>query len=323
MTHFRRRGEVTLGVLFETYVEKHVRSHCKNPVKAEQEARWLFNKHLARWQVRRLNAIRPEDVADLHRQIGKSHRRTANVVIRTIRVLYNFALRERLWRGENPARGAVTFYAEARRTRFLQPHELPALFAALKRAPNPDLRDAVALLLWTGARRSDVFGMRWSDLQLDASRWLIPSPKNRKPYTVPLTNEAIEILKDRRRHRRDGSQWIFPGTGRSGHIADLKKAWRKLLVDAGLAYDQPELQIRVHDLRRTLGSWLAMQGTSLPIIGAALGHTSAAATSIYAGVNVDTARQAVSAATKKMMVAAASRKQLPAPKQKRLKAARP
>ena len=59
----------------------------------------------------------------------------------------------------------------------------------------------------------------------------------------------------------------------------------------------------MHDLRRTLGSWQAATGSSLPIIGAMLGHESVATTAIYARLNLDPVRESVNTATQAIVKA--------------------
>ena len=61
---------------------------------------------------------------------------------------------------------------------------------------------------------------------------------------------------------------------------------------------------RPHDLRRTLGSYQAITGSSLPIIGKSLGHKSQAATQIYARLDLDPVRNSVKKATEAMYAAA-------------------
>lgn len=58
--------------------------------------------------------------------------------------------------------------------------------------------------------------------------------------------------------------------------------------------------LHIHDLRRTLGSWLASGGTSLPIIGKALNHKSPDATKVYARLMLGPVRDAMEAATTAM-----------------------
>jgi integrase len=69
--------------------------------------------------------------------------------------------------------------------------------------------------------------------------------------------------------------------------ADPKKAWERVRERSGLA------DVRMHDLRRTLGSWQALSGTSLQIIGKSLGHKSMKATEVYARLTTDPVRESV------------------------------
>jgi integrase len=62
-------------------------------------------------------------------------------------------------------------------------------------------------------------------------------------------------------------------------------------------------KLTVHDLRRTLASWQAMGGSSLPIIGRTLGHADPATTAIYARLDLDGVRKSVDAAALAMMAA--------------------
>jgi integrase len=77
-------------------------------------------------------------------------------------------------------------------------------------------------------------------------------------------------------------------------VVDAKKAWERVRERSGLA------DVRMHDLRRTLGSWQALSGTSLQIIGKSLGHKSMKATEIYARLSTDPVRESVEKATQEM-----------------------
>lgn len=62
------------------------------------------------------------------------------------------------------------------------------------------------------------------------------------------------------------------------------------------------MDIHLHDLRRTLGSFQAITGASLQVIGKSLGHKSQAATQIYARLHHDPVRQSVERATEAMFI---------------------
>ena len=283
--------------LLDEYVERQVKPHSKRAARAEKDLRSLVKREMADWCARPLDQITREDVAAMHRRIGAKHHRAANVAVKTVKVLYNFAEREGLHSGANPGKG-IKPYGETKRTRYLQPAEFPALGAALKETPNPDLRDAVGLALTTGARRSNLLAMRWEDVSFDHNCWTILDSKNKVPYVIPLTAEAVTILKDRLRARVNENPWVFPAYRKTatGHLTDLNKRWREAKKAAGL--DKADL--RWHDLRRTMGSIQAAQGTSLLIIGKSLGHSSVSATAIYSQVDLSAVRQSMASANAAM-----------------------
>jgi integrase len=291
------RKELTLAAVVDAYIERHLRAHAHHPDKAVKNVRWAVDLYLSQFKNRTLSEIRRDHMRRLHEELGeKNGRPTANRILQLVRTVINFARNQELWRGENPVIGIKMFHEE-KRTRFVQPDEMPKLLVALKTEENPDVVDFVWLALFTGARKSDILSMRWQDVSIPDNKWTIPHPKNRTPYTVALTPEATTILRRRQRHRVKDSIWVFPGCGKTGHITDFKKRWHELLKRAGIE------NLRQHDLRRTLGSFQAAGGASLQIIGKSLGHSSLAATQIYSQVNLDAVRESVVAATQAMILA--------------------
>jgi integrase len=298
----RSRDDLTFSELLDAYCERHIRARAKDPANSEKRMRAWVECYLKQWKGRKLSDITRAEILDVFNDLGKTRKHTANQLVRHLRLLFNFAVNAELWRGENPATRIKLFH-ETKRARFAQPDELPRLWAALKTEPNADFPDFINLALWTGARKSDVFAMRWDCISLDDNRWEIPNPKSRnpnEPYAVPLTPEAVKILKDRQRKRIASSPWVFPSHSKSGHVEDLHGRWKELLKRAKIT------NLRVHDLRRTQGSWQAGLGTSLPIIGKSLGHQSTAATEIYARLNLQPVRDAMTSAN--AAIAAAMKK---------------
>lgn len=83
--------------------------------------------------------------------------------------------------------------------------------------------------------------------------------------TVILAPEVMHILR-RRRAEVAGAAYVFPGRGKAEHLIDPKTPWQRVVKRARLK------DVTMHDLRRTLGSWQAMGGSGLPIIGKSLGR---------------------------------------------------
>ncbi len=285
------RQEETFGGLFSYWIENHAKQH-KRTWKEDQRQ---YDRMLKpSWSNRKMSAITRADVQALHVRIGREHGRyAANRLLALVRAVFNKAA-DVGFRGENPARG-VRKYREEKRDRFLSGDELARFLSALQ-AEGEDFRDFFTLCLLTGARRSNLQAMRWQDLNLESALWRIPpeAAKAGEVIVVPLVPQAVEILQ----RRRNGSPWVFPSRfaarSKEGHLTSPKSAWERIVKRAGLS------DVRLHDLRRTLGSWMAAQNVSLTIIGKVLGHTQPSTTAVYARLQVDPARAAIEQATDAM-----------------------
>jgi len=276
------KGEPTLGWLFQEFKERHLTPHRKP--KTIQDYEWQFNKHLATWKNRKLSDIQRKDVQKLHIKLGKnSGHYLANRVLALLSAMFGKAISWGLWEGDNPAKG-IDRFKEKSRERFIQKDELPRFFTVLAQEPNTTARDCILLCLLTGARRSNVQSMRWKDLVLDKAVWTIPDTKTGESQTVPLVPMAIEVLRSREEVE---SEWVFPGPGKTGHLVELKNVWARIIREAELK------NLRLHDLRRTLGSWQAITGASLAVIGKSLGHKNISTTAIYSRLSEDPVREAM------------------------------
>jgi integrase len=286
------RSMLTLGELFDAYA----RNRLDAKKRSMAETRQMFERHLGRitgerkkcgqqrtkpagsvdWHSRRIDKITQRDVEMLRERMrgqGLSDA-TCNRLIGTLRAMYVFAKNKKFYTGANPTDG-IEHGTTVERTRFLQASELPAFMAALAATPQP-WRDYFTLLLTIGFRRAAVAAMRWEHIDLVNGKWDVPaaSSKNKQELSLPLVGEALVIL--RRRQADASSPFVFPGGSAAGCISNPKPQWKALLQRAGLK------DLRLHDLRRTLGSWAAMSGFSLHQIGKMLGHSSTASTKIYA-----------------------------------------
>ncbi|MDQ3564749.1 MAG: tyrosine-type recombinase/integrase [Pseudomonadota bacterium] len=284
------RAEDSLGDLFERYIELHARPRKRT---WETDTK-VFKRYLRGWRDRRLSEITRPEVQRLHAKLAKEHGAYAsNRLLALLRTMFNRAI-DWGYSGVNPA-ARIRLFREESRDRFLQPEEMPRFFEALSGEPSTS-RDFFALALLTGARYGNLASMQWADVSLDREEWRIPDTKNRSPLVVPLGPEAMQILLSRRLHSQ--SEFVFPGSGATGHIMELKGPWKRITERAGLT------GLRIHDLRRSLGSWQARTGASLQIIGKTLGHKSLQATAIYSRLDVDPVRQAMQKATASMLNAA-------------------
>jgi integrase len=309
-----KRKELTLGEAFEWFIENHAEP---NGLKTINGMRGDFERYLGalpdaprkkhgklraksagsvNWQNRRLSNIKPTDVAHLKASLAKhSGKGAANHALKLLRSVFNVMIKARVFIGANPA-DDVGILKIQDRARFLEMDEVSRLLHVLDRTVNIEARDFILLAVFTGARKGNIIAMSWADISLERAVWTIPDSKNGDPVDVQLAPEAIEVLKLREgRHKK----WVFPGSGKSGHLESPKGGVSSIFKQAGLE------GVRIHDLRRTLGSWQAINGSSLLVIGKSLGHKSIASTLIYARLTQAPVRQSVKSATAAMVSAKA------------------
>lgn len=287
-----RKAELTFSDLFVEYLERHSKPNKKTWGEDESKYHTYLAKPLGN---KKLSAIDRASIAAIHSSITKAgHGITANRVKALVSSVFGWAISAGLWQ-TNPATG-IKLNKERSRDRFIQGDELPRFFQALADEQNDTMRDYFLLSLLTGARRSNVLAMQWADVNLSRAEWRIKETKNGTPHVVALSPEAVEVLHNRK--PAEPSQFVFPGIGRAGHLAEPKKGWQRILERAGIA------DLRIHDLRRTLGSWQAKTGASMAIIGKSLNHKNQNTTAIYARLDLDPIRNSVNTATSAMLRAA-------------------
>lgn len=288
----QRKAEQTFHSLFTEYLERHSKPRKRTWYEDVSNYRLYLDKPLSS---KKLSSITRQDIARIHHGITKAGYSTqANRVLALISSVFNWGISVDLCNA-NPAHG-IKRNKEYSRDRFLQADELPKFIEALSQEANETIRDYFLISLLTGARRSNVLAMRWQDINFERAEWRIQETKNGTPQTVTLSPEAIEILSNRKSSNNDA--FVFPGTGKSGHLEEPKKGWKRILERAGIQ------DLRIHDLRRTLGSWQAKTGASLAIIGKSLNHKNQSTTAIYARLDLDPVRDSVNTATSAMLAAA-------------------
>jgi integrase len=128
------------------------------------------------------------------------------------------------------------------------------------------------MLMMTGARRDEIGGLRWVELDLDAGTMKIPGTrtKNHHPLVLALPPPAVELLGFI--SRRDGREFVFGGRG------GAFSAWSYSTLALGVRIIKAEGRAlepwRIHDIRRTVATGMAELGIQPHIIETVLNHRS-------------------------------------------------
>jgi integrase len=231
----------------------------------------------------------PSQLADpAKRAAAPTRKRSAATVNRYLAALSNvftFGVKEWGWVEDNPL-AKVTKCSEPRgRVRFLSEEERDRLLMACRESKSPDLYPAVVLALSTGARKMEIMGLRWGQIDLKRRVATLEDTKNGERRVLPLTGHAFDLIEARAKVRRIDTDLVFPAREPIGR----KDATPKPIVPVDLrtpfetALKHAKIEdFRWHDLRHTAASYLAMNGASLAEIAEVLGHKTLAMVKRYA-----------------------------------------
>lgn len=201
---------------------------------------------------------------------------------RTLPVLSVMMRQAELWdlrpHGSNPCRN-IRRYRMTPRERFLSLDELKRLGFVLEHAEDKQAAAAIRLLLFTGARSSEITVLRWDWIR--GTRALLPDSKT-GPKAIQLPPPARAVLDDVSRT----GPFVFPNSTGDGPMKDLGARWRTLRAVAGLN------DVRIHDCRHTFASHAVMSGLDLYTVGRLLGHADTASTERYAHLADEHVRKA-------------------------------
>lgn len=257
-------------------VELYLENHAKKKKRTWQTDECCLNRLLVKpLGARPAATVAVADIERIHARYGAQAPYAANRFITVVRKMFNWArVAGYVARDfQNPAVGIVRF-PERRRRRFVTTVEMPRLLEALEREDNEFARHAIWLLLLIGLRKSELLRTKWSDVDWEFRTLFVGLTKNGEPVLAPLSDAAIERL--RLVPRLSNNEHIICGHIAGAPLKYLSSAWRRVRVAAGL------VDLRLHDLRRTVGSWLVQHGESLHLVGAVLNHKDTKTTSGYA-----------------------------------------
>ena len=282
----RHKAGSTVADLGARFLNEYVAGHCK-PRTAEEYHRAVdrcINPVLGKHRVSDLSRV---DVSALHHKLCDRPYQ-ANRCLAVLSKMMNLAEQWELRPdGSNPTKH-VRKYKEIKRERYLRMEELQRLGQTLGEAQttgteSPFALAAIALLILTGARLTEILTLRWTEVDLARQVLRLPDLKT-GAKTIYLSDAATDLL--RTVPRIAGNPYVIAGNKTGARLVNLQKPWRRIHAFAGLD------DVRIHDLRHSFASVAAGAGLSLPVIGKLLGHSQPITTARYAHLAADPVRTA-------------------------------
>jgi len=278
--------------LFERYKETEIpkKRDQANPIRYAEF--WI--KRLGNLKLQELTRAAIVEVRD---ELAKE--RAPSTVNRYLALLSHactIAEREWEWMDSNPLRKVSRLQEANGRVRYLSDDERPRLLRAAKASTHPHLFAIVLLALTSGARKGEILGLHWKDVDLASTRAILHDTKNRERRTLTLVPPVVKEFKKLKKVRRIDTDLIFthPATGKPNPFY-FDKAWRE-------ARDRAELKdFRFHDLRHSCASYLAMNGATTAEIAAVLGHKTLAMVQRYAHLSDEHVRGIVERTARKVL----------------------
>lgn len=247
------------------------------------------------WMPLELSVITKQMVRDKHQELSARGGRQADMVFDVFRAIWNFALRfydNNGLTGVNPVfvlnSGQLWNGYKTHLNDHLKPHQIGPFFNAIHRLPNADMRDYITFLFLTGARRSEVSRLKWSDVFMKKKVIIFRKTRNGRSLTLPVSTYLLEILK--RRKQDASSEYVFPG--RFDELAPLTCPERALRRIASLT----GITVRPHALRRsfcTIAANRHVRGGELEIKAAINHRTSDCTWKSYMAVDIERVRELI------------------------------
>jgi integrase len=280
----------TVAALAVRVLAEHVATKTK-PSTAVEYRRLIENYVLPAVGRKPVREVTRADVSRLHHD----HRTKPYAANRALAVMSKmFTLAEKWGErpdGSNPCRH-VEKYGEHKRERMLSADEFSRLADALRTyGRSPYVVAAVKLLVFTGARLSEILHLKWEWIDFDRGEARLPDSKT-GAKTLHFPAPALAVLADL--PRVEGNPYVIVGNVAGARLVNLEKPWRAIRAAAGLD------DVRLHDLRHAFASVAASSGMGLPIIGKMLGHTQAATTHRYAHLASDPVKAAAATVAAKI-----------------------
>lgn len=292
--HDRMRSEAWRGKLLDDSpqrtvaeaIDRYLKDHAKKAsIKDDERYAEFWKEKFGKRGVLLLDDITPDDIREIRdAEVGRPGRRgpvkpaTVDKHLAFLRSVVRAAANKWSWIKHPPY--VELFNEEDARERYLEPHEIQALVEAL---PAP-FDDMALFAVSTGLRQGNVFGLKWSEVNLVTRTirfpWMVM--KNRKAFSIALNETAVAVI---RRQIGRGTEYVFCKDDGTAFEWLPSKMWKAALEGAGLT------DVRWHDLRHTWASLLRQAGVGLDDLQEMGGWKSAVMVKRYAHINVDHLRE--------------------------------
>ncbi|AVM75496.1 site-specific tyrosine recombinase XerD [Magnetospirillum gryphiswaldense] len=236
-------------------------------------------------------SARPADLAGYMRALADAGMATRTQARRLscLRQFYGFVFAEG-WRADDPTSRLDAPRLGRSLPKYLSEKQVGDLLDAARalESPQGEMMTALLELLYaTGLRVSELVGLPYSAVARDPAL-LVVRGKGDKERMVPLSDPARAALRVWLPLRQDllgkkkTSRWLFPGSGKTGHLT--RAGFARALLRVGMKAGIDPRRLSPHVLRHAFATHLLAHGADLRVVQELLGHADIATTEIYTHV---------------------------------------
>lgn len=289
-------------VLFEDIFEDYLNWAKANKKTWKHNDLLVYNKHLSYLAKSDPRTLKPKDFEELkQRKLTEVDKKTGRVlapktvqhILATARHIFNHAIKNELIKNlTNPiGSGRVRMpKVENQKIGFFTREKAQELLEILQQRENKRLYELTALLLFTGARFSEVARLRWSDINFNTNLIYFASSKDGNARYIKMSNRVLEVVNTL--YKNKINNLVIP-TINGNKYEKMPKEWQ-IEVDKLIPGNDNANKDRLttHSLRHTHASWLAQSGVDILHIKEQLGHKKIETTMRYSHLIDDRRHQA-------------------------------
>lgn len=289
-------------VLFEDIFEDYLNWAKANKKTWKHNDLLVYNKHLSYLAKSDPRTLKPKDFEELkQKKLTEVDKKTGRVlapktvqhILATARHIFNHAIKNELIKNlTNPiGSGRVRMpKVENQKIGFFTKEKAKELLELLQQRENKRLYELTVLLLFTGARFSEVSRLTWADVNFNTNLIYFASSKDGNARYIKMSNRVLEVVNTL--YKNKINNLVIP-TINGNKYEKMPKEWQ-IAVDNLIPENDNANKDRLttHSLRHTHASWLAQSGVDILHIKAQLGHKKIETTMRYSHLIDDRRHQA-------------------------------
>ena len=289
-------------VLFEDIFEDYLNWAKANKKTWKHNDLLVYNKHLSYLAKSDPRTLKPKDFEELkQKKLTEVDKKTGRVlapktvqhILATARHIFNHAIKNELIKNlTNPiGSGRVRMpKVENQKIGFFTKEKAKELLELLQQRENKRLYELTTLLLFTGARFSEVARLTWSDINFNTNLIYFASSKDGNARYIKMSNRVLEVVNTL--YKNKINNLVIP-TINGNKYEKMPKEWQ-IEVDKLIPGndDANKDRLTTHSLRHTHASWLAQSGVDILHIKEQLGHKKIETTMRYSHLIDDRRHQA-------------------------------